>query len=191
MLSEKALEIIREAARSGDNLGPYQEDKVRAVLDEMKTLFEKNQRDIEINQAITPAVHLRHAALERNKRCLMAYVYKRAEKVREMRWQFGAVLPSDIKANLSEAEATFFRRYNKDLAGYMRAAGDGAGVDLLTDLRPPKSLFVEVRCVKDYGELETDDGRVVVLKKNTQLYLPRAVCEPLIRQGILVHVASH
>lgn len=50
MLSEKALEIIREAARSGDNLGPYQEDKVRAVLDEMKTLFEKNQRDIEINQ---------------------------------------------------------------------------------------------------------------------------------------------
>ena len=70
----------------------------------------------------------------------------------------------------------------------MRALGDGVGLDLMTDLRPPKSLFIEVRCIQDYGEIETDDGHVVCLKKNSQHFLPRALCEPLIRQGILKHI---
>ena len=41
---------------------------------------------------------------------------------------------------------------------------------------------------QDYGEMETDDGSVIVLKKNTQHYLPRQHCEQLIRQGILEHI---
>jgi hypothetical protein len=32
-----------------------------------------------------------------------------------MRWQFGAVLPPDVKANLCEAEQNFFAKYNRDL----------------------------------------------------------------------------
>jgi hypothetical protein len=32
-----------------------------------------------------------------------------------MRWQFGAVLPPDVKANLCEAEQNFFSKYNRDL----------------------------------------------------------------------------
>ncbi len=38
--------------------------------------------------------------------------------------------------------------------------------------------------------METDEGDLIVLKKNTQHYLPRALCEPLIRQGILKHVQN-
>ena len=76
----------------------------------------------------------------------------------------------------------------KDLAAYMRTVGDGSGIDLTIDQDPPKSLYIEVRCVQDHGELETDDGTVIMLKKNTQHFLPRTQVEPLIRQGILVHV---
>ncbi|XP_065748918.1 DNA replication complex GINS protein PSF1 isoform X2 [Phocoena phocoena] len=48
----------------------------------------------------------------------------------------------------------------------------------------------EVRCLKDYGEFEVDDGTSVLLKKNSQHFLPRGKCEQLIRQGILEHVLS-
>ena len=71
----------------------------------------------------------------------------------------------------------------------MRSVGV-SGVDLMTDQTPPKSLFSEVRCVQDYGELEMEDGSNIKLKKNTQLFLPRSQCEQLIRQGILEHVVS-
>ena len=105
-----------------------------------------------------------------------------------MRWQFGPVLPAEIRSQLCEPEKEFFKQYTKDLASYMIEIGDGAGIDLTTDQSPPKSLYVEVRCLQDYGELETDDGSIIILKKNTQHFLPRNQCEPLIRQGILEHV---
>jgi GINS complex subunit 1 len=47
---------------------------------------------------------------------------------------------------------------------------------------------VLLKLFQDYGEMETDDGSVIVLKKNTQHYLPRQHCEQLIRQGILEHI---
>ncbi|KAG8522341.1 DNA replication complex GINS protein PSF1, partial [Galemys pyrenaicus] len=48
----------------------------------------------------------------------------------------------------------------------------------------------KVRCLKDYGEFEVDDGTSVLLKKNSQHFLPRWKCEQLIRQGVLEHVLS-
>uniref|UniRef100_A0AAQ4QPZ8 DNA replication complex GINS protein PSF1 n=1 Tax=Gasterosteus aculeatus aculeatus TaxID=481459 RepID=A0AAQ4QPZ8_GASAC len=47
-----------------------------------------------------------------------------------------------------------------------------------------------VRCLKDHGEFEIDDGTVILLKKNSQHFLPRWKCEQLIRQGVLEHVMS-
>ena len=186
MLGETALELIRETVRSQDMLEPFNEDKVRIVLDEIWALDEQNEKELWAENPSKAAVVLRHAAA-RNKRCLLAYLNTRAERIRNMRWQFGAVLPPDVKSNLTEAEQTFFAKYNRDLAAYMRSAGDGAGIDLMTDNHPPKSLYIEVRCVQDYGELEADDGSVFVLKRNTQHFLPRQHCEQLIRQGILEH----
>jgi len=54
----------------------------------------------------------------------------------------------DIKANLSEAEQKFFAKYNRDLASYMRSIGDGVGIDLMSGVVPPKSLYIEVRCLQ-------------------------------------------
>ena len=186
MLGEKALELVKECARSQDMLGPYNEDKVRSVLQEIHDLHEANREEVAKEDRSTSAIMLRHAALERDKRCLLAYLNHRAEKIREMRWQFGAMLPPDVKANLCEPEQKFFGQYNRNLADYMRSVG----VDLMTDQTAPKSLYVEVRCVEDYGELETEDGAIILLKKNTQHFLPRAECEQLIRQGILEHVPT-
>lgn len=141
------------------------------------------------DRSLIPLIGFRHASLQRNKRCLLAYLYNRLDRIKEMRWQFGAIIPADIKQSLCEPEIQWFYAYSKNLAAYMRSIGDGLGVNLTGDLKPPKSLYVEVRCLADYGKFELDGGEVILLNKNSQHYLPRAECEPLIRQGILQHIA--
>ncbi|KAM6144341.1 DNA replication complex GINS protein PSF1 isoform 3-T3 [Erethizon dorsatum] len=84
----------------------------------------------------------------------------------------------------------WFNQYKKSLATYMRSLGGAEGLDITQDMKPPKSLYIEVRCLKDYGEFEVDDGTSVLLKKNSQHFLPRGKCEQLIRQGVLEHVLS-
>jgi len=185
---EKSLELIRESVRARDMLGPFNEEKVRLVLEEIKVLMEDNSRDTSSDNPSRPAIMLRHNALERNKRCLLAYINDRAKKINEMRWQFGPVLPSEIRSQMCETELAYFNQYNKDLAMYMRSVGDGSGIDLTIDQAPPKSLYIEVKCLQDYGEMETEEGNIIMLRKNTQHFLPRTQCEPLIRQGILEQV---
>ena len=135
---------------------------------------------------IGPSTTLRHATIERNKRCMMTYLSHRADLLTAMRWQFGAVLPPEVKLNMCEPETAYFSGYNKALAGYMRRVG----TDLTTDISPPKSLYIEVRVLEDHGELETADGEIVQLKRGTQHHLPRELCEQLIQQGILEHVTA-
>lgn len=108
-------------------------------------------------------------------------------RIRDYRWQAGSVLPPDFKLSLCEQEIQWFGRYTRSLAAYMRSICPG-GLDLTQHTQPPKSLYIEVRCVEDYGEFEMEDGTVVLLTKNSQHYLLRSQCEHLIRQGILEHV---
>ncbi|XP_002731436.1 DNA replication complex GINS protein PSF1-like [Saccoglossus kowalevskii] len=192
MFGEKALELIRELHRSTEGvLPPFNDEGIRQVLEEMRSLYEQNQADVSATvageQGLFSGVQLRHASLERDKRCLLAYLYNRLQKIRNMRWEFGSVLPADIKTNMSEQEVQWFTKYNKCLANYMRRLGD-SGLDLTQDMQPPKSLYIEVRCLVDHGEFETEDGTVILLKKNSQHFLRRSQCEHLIRQGILEHI---
>ena len=64
------------------------------------------------------------------------------------------------------------------------------GIGLTTDIKPPMSLYIEVRMLEDHGELETGDGEIVQLKRGTQHHLPRELCEQLIQHGILEHVTA-
>ncbi|XP_074091089.1 DNA replication complex GINS protein PSF1-like [Macrotis lagotis] len=84
----------------------------------------------------------------------------------------------------------WFNRYKKSLAIYMRCLGGDEGLDITQDMKPPKSLYIEVQYLKDYGEFEVDAGTSVLLNKNSQHFLPKWKCEQLIRQGVLEHVLS-
>ncbi|XP_038075509.1 DNA replication complex GINS protein PSF1-like [Patiria miniata] len=195
MFGEKVLELVQELQRSRDGtMLPFNEDGVRKVLEEMKALYDQNQADVvstreEGQSGLFSGVQLRHTCLERNQRCLLAYLHNRLAIIRNMRWEFGSVLPADVKQNLSDQEFQWFTKYNKSLASYMRSLGTG-GLDLTQDRKPPKSLYIEVRCLVDHGEFETEDGTIIVLKKNSQHFLQRSQCEHLIRQGVLEHILS-
>ncbi|XP_064623126.1 DNA replication complex GINS protein PSF1-like [Lineus longissimus] len=193
MFCEKGLELIKELQRTKDTTLPhYNEDGVRQVLEEVRALNEKNQEEVVAvaggEEALVYGVALRHGVIQRNKRCLLAYVHNRVKQIQKMRWEFGSVLPAEIKNNLCEDEVNWFNSYNKSLANYMRSIGGEGGLDLTQDMKPPKSLYIEVRCLVDHGEFETQDGNVILLKKNSQHFLLRSECENLIRQGILEHI---
>jgi GINS complex subunit 1 len=135
-----------------------------------------------------PLVNYRHNMILRNKRCALSYLYNRLQKLKELRWNLGPILNADIKASLCESEIQWFNNYSNLLTNYMLSLSDDLKINLIEDIKPPKSLFIEVRCLVDYGKLELNDGEVVYLKKNSQHYLPRIQCEQLIRQGILQHL---
>ncbi|XP_039176812.1 DNA replication complex GINS protein PSF1 isoform X2 [Crotalus tigris] len=163
MFSEKATELVRELYRASDGQLPaFNEDGIRQVLEEMKALYEQNQID----------------------------VYDRLLRLRALRWEYGSVLPNAVRFHMSADEVLWFNQYKKSLATYMRSLGGGDGLDLTQDMKPPKNLYIEVRCLKDYGEFEIDDDTTILLKKNSQHFLPRWKCEQLIRQGVLEHILS-
>jgi GINS complex subunit 1 len=119
----------------------------------------------------------------------LAYVYNRLQRLKEIRWNLGPELAEDIQKALIEPEIQWFQNYNKLLSTYMASVGREHGLGVLKiDTKPPKSLYIEVRCVADYGRFELGNGDVVILKKNSQHYLPKSECEHLIRQGILEHI---
>ncbi|XP_076314610.1 DNA replication complex GINS protein PSF1-like [Tachypleus tridentatus] len=192
MLGEKALELIKEVKRSQDSLPMLKEDAIKQVLEEMKALFAENQRDVtaSVNEEIQlhTTVQLRHSVLLRNKRCLLTYLFTRLMYLKKLRWAFGSILPSDVRSNLSESEYHWFMSYNKALATYMSSIGDGMGIDLQQHLQPPKSFYIQVRCLQDFGDFETAEGTKVVLTKNSIHLMQRSQCEKLIHQGILEHI---
>ncbi|XP_077585244.1 DNA replication complex GINS protein PSF1 isoform X1 [Stigmatopora nigra] len=220
MFGEKGVELVRELKRTNEGQLPaFNEDGVRQVLQEMEALYEHNQSDVNDAKGrqrtdLIPSVRFRHCCLQRNRRCLCAYLYDRLLRIRALRWEYGSVLPANVRFHMSAEEVSaeagrpltpcrpltpgpplscaqlqWFARYKKSLAGFMRSLGGGGGLDVTQETKAPKSLYVQVRCVKDHGELELDDGTLVLLKKNSQHFLPRWECERLIRQGVLEHVA--
>ncbi|KAK9507352.1 hypothetical protein O3M35_007228 [Rhynocoris fuscipes] len=193
MWGDRALALIKNLDRCQDTMPPYEDDTIRLILEEMRDLNQfieeaMNSTFHPVTNNYMPAVIVRQAALERNKRCLLAYQWNRLQRLREMRWEFGTILPSDIKMNLSEGEVVWFNKYSKTLANYMKKIGGRNGLNLAQDMKPPKQLYIEVRCLTDYGKLELNTGEIIQLNKNTLHLIPRSQCETLIRQGILEQV---
>ncbi|OQV16596.1 putative DNA replication complex GINS protein PSF1 [Hypsibius exemplaris] len=210
MFGQRAAELIRELERASDDaLPPYKAESVRGICEEMQGIFEANCRDRVnldadgIEQAtavkIQHAMHFRDTAMSRNKRCLIAYHYNRMERLRNLRWSLGGIIPTAIRQTLSEKETEWFSNYSKALTNYMMDVAelpdqdpadpqDPVVLDLTVHQRPPKEYFIDVKVLVDYGNYETQDGETIFLKKHMRLCMARTECEHLIRQGILQHV---
>lgn len=114
-----------------------------------------------------------HLSMRRNKRCLLAYHRVRAEKLDQMCWEgkdlldqmyhgstdsnsiSGAAISSANASALSPEEEEYFRQYNDMLSSYK---GQWTDIDLTGSLEPPRDLFVDVRVLKDAGEIQTEYG---------------------------------
>ncbi|THC90888.1 hypothetical protein EYZ11_009653 [Aspergillus tanneri] len=205
MYGEFGNKLVQHAKRTQSlvHLPPYQTDLVRAVAREVRDLdrdiahllapFEGN-----FNPSSQPdiacALLVDHLCTRRNKRCLLAYHRVRTEKLEELCWTGIDVLEQQQPAeesgqgqgptgpmstqltnhsSLSPEEEEYFRQYSDMLAAYK---GQWTEIDLTGSLEPPKDLFIDVRVLKDAGEIQTEYG---------QLYVRQGDVERLIAQGFL------
>ncbi|KAF4029665.1 GINS complex protein [Phytophthora infestans] len=188
-LNMKAKELVRELQRS-DWLPPYNEDLVRQVVEESGVLGEEIERkmatfkdNLTENTYVACGLVVNHQCLLRNKRCLIAYLHHRIEKIKALRWETGTIMPAQLAQNLCQREVQFFNQYDQLLTDYMA----DFELDLSADMKPPKDLYVEVRVLRDCGEVMTESG-LVNLEAHSQHFLRRVDVEQLIRQGLLEQI---
>ncbi|KAL4875838.1 hypothetical protein BJY04DRAFT_223707 [Aspergillus karnatakaensis] len=191
-------ELVRTVAREVRDL----DRDVAALLAPFSGSFNPSQ-----DPATACALLVDHLCIRRNKRCLLAYHRVRTEKLEELCWKGIDVLESQAQgasgaaddpgqgtsglgqqgpgagneSSLSPEEEEYFRQYGDMLATYK---GQWTDVDLTGSLEPPRDLFIDVRVLKDAGEIQTEYG-VINLTKNSQLYVRHGDVERLIAQGFL------
>ncbi|KAJ9607878.1 DNA replication protein psf1 [Cladophialophora chaetospira] len=155
--------------------------------------------------ALACALLVNHLSIRRNKRCLLAYHRVRAEKLEGMVWD-GLDLEnptgSDVQAqpnggekdqsnttgiqnSLSPEEASYFHAYTDLLSQYKAQWTD---IDLTGSLEPPRDLFIDVRVLKDAGEIQTEYG-AINLTKNSQFFVRKGDVERLIQAGFLARLS--
>lgn len=186
MFGEVAIELLREL-KNAKWIPRYNDDSVRKIIREIEALYKLILKTLQAHNykvddpSLACGLVVHHQSLQRNKRCALAYLHNRAGRLSDLWWQTGTVMPAEVKENVSPNEVAFFEGYDKLMGAYMQEVD----LDLTQEQNPPKELFVEVRVLKDFGEIQTDTGSVT-LDKNTVHFLRRSDCELLIRQGVLM-----
>ncbi|KAF2223129.1 DNA replication complex GINS protein PSF1 [Elsinoe ampelina] len=175
---------------------------VAAILEPFSGSFNPSQ-----DPATACLLLVNHLTMRRQKRCLLAYHRVRTGKLERLCWEGNEMSfnPSTSStnfsgaagasgggdgsdgqgqsqvANLSPEEEEYVRAYGELLAGYK---GQWTDVDLTGSMEPPRDLFIDVRVLKDAGEIQTEYG-AINLTKNSQFYVRQGDVERLIQQGYL------
>jgi len=195
MYGDLATKLVLDSKRtlSLDYLPPHQTELVRAVARETRDLDGEaneilNRQGHSFQPSQDPsaacAVLVQHLCMRRNKRCLLAYHRVRTDRIERMCWEgSNSTLEEGGRSSgaLSPDEQEYMRKYNELLSAYK---GQWIDVDLTGSLEPPKDLFVDVRVLKDAGEIQTEYG-VITLTKNSQFFVRQGDVERLIQQGFL------
>jgi GINS complex subunit 1 len=138
---------------------------------------------------MTASASLYEQALRQNKRMLLAYTRHRFERLRFILWSLGVgsasiQLPDFVSRHIAPPEMKLRNRYQELVSNYRSKLGD---LDLGSEDIPPKDVYVEVRVLKECGQVLTEDG-IVRLSKGSMHHLKRSQVEKLVRAGFLMHV---
>ncbi|KFK42420.1 hypothetical protein AALP_AA2G254000 [Arabis alpina] len=123
-----------------------------------------------------------HLSLIRNKRCLMAYVYNRAEIVRDLAWRVGLELldlPSEIQEKLTTLEKEYFKNHSVAIKSYMGKVG----IELNVDMVPPKDPYIKVRVLDDIDEGIVLGDKVTNFSRHSMHFVKRTDAERYIARG--------
>ncbi|XP_022144990.1 DNA replication complex GINS protein PSF1-like isoform X2 [Momordica charantia] len=130
---------------------------------------------------------IHHLSLVRNKRCLMAYVYDRAEIIRSLIWKVGSMLPPEIQEKLSNSEEEYFKKHSACLKAYMSRLE----LELTVDMVPPKDPYIQVRVLDDIGEgIILSDDKTANFARHSIHFLKRTDAEQFISRGLMEELRS-
>ncbi|CEP07945.1 hypothetical protein [Parasitella parasitica] len=201
-LGEAAYKLAKEAKRSADlTVAPYNDDLVQGICREIRLIHNKAKETVNSvrpnessaaanNPSYMSQVMLYHLSIKRNKRVLFAYHRQRVNKLKDILWNVGlnSKYRREILASLGPNEQKFLDEYGELVNSYKQSflevdigGPSGGGLD------PPVDLFIEVRVLRDAGEINTEYGSLN-LSKGNQFYVKRTDVESLIKAGYLAHV---
>lgn len=206
MYGDLANKLMIEAQRTkqlfnrrnfNGSLPTYNDELIRNILKEVKQLenniaYIREYGSIETDSVSRCQYLVNSLALDRNKRCLMAYHKLRTDILDNMSWEDNnnLNLPSNSKtdsngdkdANLSHME----QEYKKEYSDLVTSLNNGifTDIDLTGSLLPPSDVFIDVRVLKDAGEIQTEYG-TFKLVKDSQFFVRQTDVERLIQQGYL------
>lgn len=200
-LQKKSVQLLRDLKRS--NWLPMYDDKtIKEAVDEIDTDM-KEMRSMAAAQGhddingfpteVASGLCLYNFLIERNRRCLLAYLNFRLEKIDQLRWEVGLHVPDDKLAKLHENEKQYFHHINECLDRYMKTyvAGCKETLDLTADAQAPEDMNVQIRVLDDgVGEIMTENSGTLKLKKGWVHMAKRTDVEQLIRAGKVEHVAT-
>ena len=196
VLEAKRTKQLYARSNQDVNLPMYHEDIIRNILKEVSNLrknteYLKEQQQLGMldDKVAKCQYFVTLLCMERNKRCLLAYQRLRTDILDSMAWNNnGLDLMSSITFsqqdtnNLSHQEHEYLKEYC-DLITDLKS-GDLVDIDLSGSLVPPSDVFIDVRVLKDAGEIQTEYG-VFNLIKDSQFFVRQSDVERLIQQGYL------
>jgi GINS complex subunit 1 len=191
---ELATQLIIESRRSTqtDTLLKYNDSMVRSIIREQRDLEKAIAAlDLRDGRPPPPPLLINQTAINRNKRCLLAYHSHRLDRLRDMYWAVGGALPhilsnQDIRSKLSPHEVDYLRQYNSSVMEFRSEFSHE--LDITASItNPPKDLHVLVRVVRDCGVIQTELGSIN-FQKGQRFMVRRADIEHLIVQGYLEEV---
>ena len=178
--------------RRSEWLPPFDDDGMRIIHSEISDIRKQvsdllagngNYNDLPIPVRVGLSYYKQ--CLIRDYRYLSSYIHHRLRKLRQLRWDCGPVLPERYRDDtISNREKDYFIRYNSILTDYQ----DNVGLDLTSDIIPPKDLFIQVRVLENCGKIMTENG-TVSLDKGSLHFLRRADVESFVREGKVEQVA--
>lgn len=215
MYGDLANKLMVETKRSTNlsEIPLYQHGLVKDIVQEVGDLnmdvnhLNENQDDISEEDK---KIHLcqlftTHLSMRRNKRCLLVYEKLRAEKIDEFCWStIDPIVSGDsrknepssnssrnpssgivlISENLSHPEQDYLKQYQDLVLDFKSSFSD---MDLSVDLEPPTDIFIDVRVLKNGGEIQTEYGAFNLIK-DSQFYVRKSDVDRLIQQGYLEEI---
>ncbi|KAI4355723.1 hypothetical protein L6164_004470 [Bauhinia variegata] len=194
MYGRRATQLVKEfASAEKGQLTAFNSDQFEQVIAEcsqhhleLQSLIRKMQEEGLDVQTTRNADHygalIHHLSLVRNKRCLMAYMYNRAEIIRSLLWKIGPVLPLEIEEKLCHLEEEYFKKHSTALKSYMSKLE----LDLTVDMVPPKDPYIQVRVLDDIGEgIVLSDDKTANFARHSMHFLKRTDAEQFISRGLM------
>lgn len=187
---ELGTQLVMESRRSTqtDTLIKYNDSLVLSIIREQRDLEKAIDAIAVEGRGPPPALLIIQTAINRNKRCLLAYHSHRLDRLRDMYWAVGGALPhilsnQDIRSKLSPHEVDYLRQYNSSVMEFRSEFSHE--LDITASItNPPKDLYVLVRVIRDCGKIETEMG-TIDFQKGQRFMVRRADIEHLIVQGYL------
>ena len=184
---QRGRALVSECQHSDSaTLLPYNDELVKGCLEEINFHVDELTHIVDSIEGEKPSLHVRpalmlhYAAIRRNKRCLLAYIYHRAKLL-----QNNCNLGRDrIKESLlHESEKDFVVAYERLRA---RQGTDTISIIASQQRFPPSQMWVQVRVMESLGTIVlTETGGTVNLEEGTIHFLPFQDVEPFVRQGCL------